>query len=207
MFTNNPLRNNYPKYRDIATIITLILAIIAIRLAAEIDAIAPFKASVEIPMVAVEDIPITQQGKKKPPPPKPAVPIPSDSETIPEEETIEPIEFDFFAQNGDDGGGGLGNEGVGAVVRVPPRPISWVIPELPQKEKKKGIKGEVKVSIQIDASGNVIDAVVVENTTGSELCAQSAIKAALASRFIPAKVNGKAQKDWLVMPYRFNLAN
>lgn len=206
MFTNNPLRNKYARHRDISTIIALIIVIVSIRLAAEIDAIRPLDTKVDIPLVSVEEIPVTQQGKKKPPPPKPAVPIPSDDENIPTEETIEPIEFDFFAETGDDGGGGVGDEGVGAIVRVPPRPIAWVIPEYPEQEKKKGVKGEVKVSIQIDATGNVIDAVVVENTTGSELCAQSAIKAALASRFIPAKINGKAQKDWLVMPYRFDLS-
>ena len=33
------------------------------------------------------------------------------------------------------------------MVRVPPRPISWVIPELPQKEKKKGFYAEVPVSL------------------------------------------------------------
>ena len=198
MFTNNPLRKNYPKNRDKALIAALVITIVSIRLAAEIDALQPFEAPVEIPQVSVEDIPLTSQSKKKPPPPKPAVPIPSDNEDIPTEETIEPIEFEFYAENSDDG--------AGAVVRVPPRPIAWVIPEYPEREKKKGVKGEVKVSIQIDASGNVIDAVVVENTTCSELCAQSAIKAALASRFIPAKVNGIAREDWLVMPYRFDLS-
>lgn len=198
MFTINPLRKNYPKNRDISTIIALIICIITIRLAAEIDALKPFEPDVEIPTVSVEDIPITRQGKKKPPPQKPAVPIPSDKEDIPEEETIEPIEFEFFVDNGADG--------VGTPTRVPPRPIAWVIPEYPEKEKKKGIKGEVKISIQIDDKGKVVDAVVVENTTGSELCAQSAIKAALASRFIPARVNGIPKEDWLIMPYRFDLS-
>ncbi|MFQ5631449.1 MAG: TonB family protein [bacterium] len=206
MFTINPLRKNYQKNRDISFIIALVICIISIRLAAEIDAINPYATDVEIPLVSVENIPITHQGKKKPPPPKPAVPIPSDSEDIPSEETIEPIDFDFFVDNGDAGGGGLGDEGVGAPARVPPRPIAWVIPEYPEKEKKKGIKGEVKISIQIDVTGKVIDAVVVENTTGSELCAQSAIRAALASRFIPAKINGKPEEDWLIMPYRFDLS-
>jgi protein TonB len=198
MFTINPLRKNYSKNRDISIIVALIISIITIRLAAEIDALKPFEPEVEIPTVSVEDIPITRQGKKKPPPQKPAVPIPSDREDIPEEETIEPIEFDFFVDNGADG--------VGTPTRVPPRPIAWVIPEYPEKEKKRGIKGEVKISIQIDEKGRVVDAVVVENTTGSELCAQSAIRAALASRFIPAKVNGKPQEDWLIMPYRFDLS-
>ncbi|MFQ5631876.1 MAG: TonB family protein [bacterium] len=206
MFTINPLRKNYSRNRDISTIIALVLCIVAIRLAAEIDAIKSFVPEVEIPLVAVENIPVTHQGKSKPPPPKPAVPIPSDSEDIPSEVTIEPIDFEFFVDNGDAGGGGLGDEGVGAPNRVPPRPIAWVIPEYPEKEKKKGIKGEVKVSIQIDVSGSVVDAVVVENTTGSELCAQSAVRAALASRFIPAKVNGVPKEDWLIMPYRFDLS-
>jgi protein TonB len=206
MFTTNKLRREYSKNRDISTIAALLVCIISIRLAAEIDAIKYFEPDVEIPAVTVENIPITHQGKKKPPPPRPVVPIPSDDEDIPAEETIEPIDLEFFVDNGADGGGGLGEEGVGAPVRTPPRPIAWVIPEYPEKAKKKGGKGEVKISIQIDASGKVVDAVVIENTTGSDLCAQSAIRAALASRFIPAKVNGKAKEDWLIMPYRFDLS-
>ena len=206
MFTINKLRREYPKNRDISLILALIFGIVTIRLAAEIDVIEIFKTDVEIPLVTVENIPITHQGRKKRPPQRPAVPIPSDSDDIPLEETIEPIELDFFADNGADGGGGLGDFGFGAPTRIPPRPIAWVIPEYPEKEKKKGVKGEVKVSIQIDVTGKVIDAVVIDNTTGSQLCAQSAIRAARASRFIPAKVDGKPKEDWLIMPYRFDLS-
>lgn len=206
MFTHNKLRQDYPRNRDLSLIVSLVICIVLIRVAAEIDALQYETPEVTIPPVTVENIPITHQGKKKPPPPRPVVPIPSDSEDIPSEETIEPIELEFFVDNAADGGGGEGEAGVGSPTRTPPRPIAWVIPEYPEKEKKRGVKGEVKVSIQIDATGRVIDAVVIENTTGSELCAQSALKAALASRFIPAKVNGKPKADWLIMPYRFDLS-
>jgi protein TonB len=205
--TINKDRLNYLRNRDVAFIVALVLCIIMIRLAAEIDAFTINESDVEIPPVVVENIPVTHQGKKKPPPARPAVPIPSESEDIPEDETIEPIEFDFYADNGEDGGGGAGEEGVGAPVLVPPRPIAWVIPEFPEKEKKKGVKGEVKLSIEINAAGRVVNAIVLENSTGSELCAQSAIRAAMASRFLPAKKDGKPTNYWWQMPFRFDLPN
>lgn len=202
----NKLRRDYPRNRDISLIVALVLCTVAARLAAELDAFAPAFDDSVIPAVMVEHVPVTLQGKRKPPPPRPAVPVPSDNDEIPAEETIEPIDLDYYADNGADGGAGIGDVGIGGPTQVPPRPIAWVIPEYPKKVRKKGIKGEVKVSIEIDVTGRVIDAVVIENTTGSELCAQSAIKAALASRFIPARENGKPKKDWLIMPYRFDLS-
>ena len=45
--------------------------------------------------ILVQDIPITSQGVFKPPPPKPAVPIPSEDETIPIDETIEETNLNF----------------------------------------------------------------------------------------------------------------
>ena len=45
--------------------------------------------------IIVEDIPITKQGAYRPPPQKPAVPIPAEDESIPEDETIEVTNLDF----------------------------------------------------------------------------------------------------------------
>ncbi len=205
MFTENPFRKQYQKNLERSYVITLVLTILLVRLSASIE-IHPIEPVAEIPSIAVEEIPPTQQGKKRPLPPKPAIPIPSEEEWIPEEETIEPIQFTFRSPTGADGGGGLSDAGIGAPTIIPPRPIAWVIPEYPEEDRKKGVKGEVKLSIQIDSTGKVIEAIVIENTTGSERCAQAARRAALASRFIPARKGGKAINYWLIQPYRFDLS-
>ncbi|MGH7599374.1 MAG: hypothetical protein ACREOI_23695 [bacterium] len=48
---------------------------------------------------------------------------------------------------------------------------------------------------------------IVENTTSSERCAQAALRAALASRFTPARNTQGPVKYWLIQPYRFDLKN
>jgi len=203
--TINKDREDYPKIRDISFIVTLVICILCFRLAAEVSVFGVDEIDIEIPQITVANIPVTMQGKKKPPPAKPAVPVPSESDEIPEDETIEPIEFDFYA-DGEDGGGGTGDFGVGAPVITPPRPIAWVIPEFPEKDKKKGIKGEVTLSIEINADGRVVNAIILENSTGSDLCAKSAIKAALASRFLPARKDGIPTTYWQQQPYRFDIS-
>jgi len=205
MLLKNPLRENYVRNRDLSWIISLLTVIILIRVAAVVD-VRTVEPEVEIPQITVEEIPVTHQGRKRPLPPRPAVPIPSEDEDIPEEETIEPFEFQFHSKKGEDGGGGSQDVGVGAPTIIPPRPIAWVIPEYPEEEKKRGVKGEIKLSIQIDSTGKVIEAIVLENGTGSEKCAQAAIRAALASRFIPARKGGKPTSYWLIQPYRFDIS-
>ncbi len=204
MFTNNPLRKSYQKNIEIGYVLALVLCIVLIRWAASVNIeVSPVKG--EVPVVTVEPIPKTEQGKRRPLPPRPAVPIPSEDDIIPEEETIEPIKFQFYSHAGDEGGGGAQDEGIGAPTIVPPRPIAWVIPEYPEEDRKKGVKGEIKLSLQIDSTGKVIDAIVIENQTSSQKCAQAAIRAALASRFIPAMKGGKPTSYWLIQSYRFDL--
>lgn len=199
-------REQYPKKRDLSFIVSLIIGIISIRLAAEIDAVPKLEIEAELPVVAVEHIPVTRQGKRKPPPPRPAVPVPVENDDIPEEETIDPVDVAYFANDGADGGAGTEDDGIGTQGIVPPRPIAWVIPEYPDKERKRGVRGEVTLSLEIDARGRVVEAIVLENSTGSDLCAEAAKRAALASRFIPAKKLGKPTTYWLIQPYRFDLS-
>ncbi|MCI0695297.1 energy transducer TonB [candidate division KSB1 bacterium] len=157
-------------------------------------------------ILTVENIPpqTRQFGARRPPPPRPAIPIPTESEMIPEDETIEPTTLDLsigeIASSGD-------AEGIGGGQIIPPRPLVFVVPEFSEEDRKKNIHGEVKVSLEIDVTGKVVKAVVIENTTGSGRCAQAALRAALASRFTPARNVQGPVKYWLIQPYRFDLKN
>jgi TonB family protein len=155
-------------------------------------------------VLQVENIPPTRQpGARRPPPPRPALPIPSESETIPEDETIAPTTLDFSLGQM----ASAGNfDGIGGQT-APPRPIAFVVPEYPESDRKKEIRGEVKVSLEIDVTGKVVKAIVIENTTGSMLCAEAARRAALASRFMPAHDARGPIKYWLIQPYRFDFQN
>jgi protein TonB len=161
-------------------------------------------AEVDLPQVTinVEDVPLTRQSRRPQPPPKPTVPIPSDEENIPEDVTIEETElryttiFDFSP----------GSAPPFAGIKItPPRPIAWVFPEYPEDEKKRGVQGEVKLSIHIDEDGKVTEVVVLDNTTGSQKCQQAAVAAAYGSRFYPAKEGARTIDYWITQPYRFDL--
>ena len=47
-------------------------------------------------IIELEQIPETRQERRPPPPPRPVVPIPTDSEDIPDDVTIETTELDLF---------------------------------------------------------------------------------------------------------------
>ncbi|MFQ5771912.1 MAG: energy transducer TonB [bacterium] len=194
------LKSYYSLNLKKSLIITLAFFILLIylspRLDVELEEIEPSNVIIDI-----ENIPVTHQIKRTPPPPKPMIPVPSDDETIPEDLTIEETTLKYttiFDYTPD----GFGMSGIRT---TPPRPIAWVFPEYPEEEKKKGVQGVVKLSIHINDKGKVIEVVVLDNTTGSQKCAQAAIDAAFGSRFFPAKEGSKPINYWITQPYRFDL--
>jgi len=170
-----------------------------------------FKNKIDAPFVPqdfilmVEDIPETQQNNAPPPPPKmPAVPV--ESEEIIEllEEIVFEIEsLDFFDVPPmpvfDTGPVG---------VSVGPRQILEKWPEYPDSEKKKGREGVIEMRILVDERGDVVDAQIVKNTTGSKLLEEISIKAALGCKFQPAR-DGKNMPIpvWTSRQYTFSVRN
>jgi TonB family protein len=159
---------------------------------------SPGRVNIEL---AVESVPITHQGGRPTPPPRPVVPVPVDDPAVPEDATIEVTELDFaiWPYNPEGNGGPVG----GHARIVPPRPIAEVFPEYPESARKKGLKGIVKLSLFVDVLGGVTEVVVISNSTGSDECAQEAIKAARASRFLPARQQGRAVATWMMREYGF----
>jgi TonB family protein len=194
---------NYRRRLELGLIVALSMSLLVFYFMRDWRMVTSLPESQPI-VLTVENIPQTRQpGMRRPPPPRPAIPIPSESEAIPEDETIEPTTLDLsigpIASTGDfDGIGGQ---------TIPPRPLAFVVPEYPEDDRKKEIRGEVKVSLEIDATGKVAKAVVIENTTGSARCAEAARRAALASRFMPARDARGPVKYWLIQPYRFDFQN
>ncbi len=151
--------------------------------------------------ITVEEIPVTRQIGAQKPPVRPAVPIPSDDITMPEDITIDDTELDL-SRGSSIAGSGLIFE---PVQIIQPRPLFEVIPEYPEELQKKGIEGTVKLSLHIDANGSVINVIVIENSTGSEACANAARVAALKGRYIPAKKDGQPTDLWITRTYTFGL--
>ncbi|MCP4726883.1 MAG: TonB family protein [bacterium] len=149
----------------------------------------------------VYDIPETTQAQKKMPPrPKlPAVPIPSDIEELLDEMEYEVETLDFVD---------LPEMPVfdmaGTSVAMGPKPYHFKLPDIPDSEKKKKKNGEIVVRMKVSEKGDVIDHEVVKNTTGSTVLEEVAVKAALHTRFTPAK-NRKNQPItvWTQTTYYF----
>jgi len=59
--------------------------------------------------------------------------------------------------------------------------------------------------LHIDKSGQVINVVILENTTESTRCANAAKEAARKGRYIPAKKNGEPTDLWITRTYTFGL--
>lgn len=150
-------------------------------------------------IIDVENIPVTRQTRRTPPPPKPTVPVPSDDETIPEDETIE--ETTLKVTNIFDYTDGL--PGITGITETPPKRLKMVFPEYPDGEGKKGVVGFVRLSLHIDKKGKVVEVVVLENTTNSDKYAQNAIDAAFDTPFSPAKEGNKSVSSWFPLRYDF----
>lgn len=194
----------YARNLDIGFILSLLAIIGCFRLLTFID-IEILTPSPPLIAISVENIPQTRHGKKQKPPPTPPVPIPSDEDDIPEDETIEPIDLKFFAEGDQDGGAGNDLFGFGGDDVTPPRPLAWVVPEYPEIDKDKGIKGKVRMSLEINEEGKVLSVTVIDNETRSKACENAAVAAARASRFLPAKKDGKPVSFWLMHEIYFDL--
>lgn len=198
------LRSSYSLNLKKSAVLTLLIFNLLFFLFPKFNLESPEPDMETIITIDVENIPATRQTKQASPPPKPSVPIPTDDESIPEDDTIEETDlkyaniFDYTTST---------LPGMTGLNVTPPRPVAWVFPEFPESEKNSSVQGIVKLSIHVNERGQVTEVVVLENTTGSLKCSDAAVAAAYGSRFLPAKYGGKAVSFWITQPYRFDIRN
>ncbi len=203
MVHKNPrvdLRGQYKGVFEKALILSLAIHLFIFLTYTEVE-VKPYETIAKQVVVEVQDIPETQQLKKLPPPPRPAVPIESESEDLPEDVTIEttdlrvdvappppppPMADEFVAYD------------------TPPKLIRLVKPKYPDIARKAGIEGMVILKILVDVDGKVIDARVLKSL-GNVGCDEAAVKAAKKCLFEPALQRDKPVKVWVSYPVRFIL--
>jgi TonB family protein len=202
---SNQIKNSpheqYQILLEKSTILALLLVIILFLIFPKIKVDKPIEMKRIGTVLTLEEIPVTRQGSARKPPPRPVVPIPSEDDIIPDDVTIDDTELSFenFAST-------LGSGSALEPISIfQPRPIFEVIPEYSEDLQKKGIEGVVKLHLHIDQSGQVIDVIILENTTGSAVCANAAKEAALKGRYIPAKKDDKPTDLWIARTYTFGL--
>lgn len=203
MVHKNPkvdLRGQYKEVFEKALILSLALHLFVFLTYTKVE-VKPYETIAKQVVVEVQNIPETQQLKKLPPPPRPAVPIESESEDLPEDATIEitdlrvdvappppppPMADEFVAYD------------------TPPKLIKLVKPKYPDIARKAGIEGMVILKILVDTDGHVMDAIVLKSL-GNVGCDEAAIEAARQCLFEPALQRDKPVRVWVSYPVRFVL--
>lgn len=149
-------------------------------------------------MVYTDVIPqTTQSGRRRPrPPDRPAVPIEAEVEEMAEDVTIDFDEISFS-----DLPPIPGNVRGIPDVTIGPRMIKQVLPSISDKDKKKGVKGSIDLSVEVDPNGKVIDVIVLKTTINNPDVIKSVVEAAYKSFYIPAKRGLKNVKDRTFIKY------
>ena len=95
--------------------------------------------------------------------------------------------------------------GINEFVKVEKLPeiVEAAKPDYPEAAKKAGIEAKVFVKVLVGKDGNPKKAVVIKSE--NEIFNQSAIDAAMKSKFTPAINKGEKIAVWVVLPYKYIL--
>ncbi|MDW7682144.1 MAG: energy transducer TonB [bacterium] len=204
------LRLKYKKAIELSLVISLALCIIIFQAFKKFEHKKSIQ-DVEIIKIEAEEIPQTQQEKLPPPPSRPAIPIESESEDIPEDATIEETDIDFDEvpappppppETDPD-------EIIFVPYDEPPEPIGGFAAiqrnlKYPEIARKAGIEGTVIIYAQISDKGDVIRTRVIK-ALGQSGCNEAAIEAIQSVKWRPAKQRDKPVTVWVSVPVRFKL--
>lgn len=213
-FTKNPkydLRAQYSRVMQLAIVGSLSVTILAMHGARSLNFASP---KVEQPDLYIEvaEIPPTEQIKRPPPPERPAVPIPSESEDIPDDATIESTELALSdlpppppppTNDGDD-------PEIFVAYDEPPEIIGGYAAlvaalEYPELARKAGIEGLVVVSAVIDENGKILSAEIAKGLGDKAGFEKAAIKAIKSVKWKPAYQRDRPIKVRFAIPVRFRL--
>ncbi len=150
-----------------------------------------------IPAIEILEIPITRQKPHNtlPPPSKPIIPIGSDNIEILSDVSLNTE--NILSSNDSTAFGDFLSD---MPLSFRPKQILEVIPQNVDKD----IKGEVILQLKINADGKVSNYRIVKNSTNSNQCIDSAIRAAKRSIWESAIINNRPVEYWIEKIYKFN---
>jgi len=204
------LRLKFRRVMEIAAIVALLLCILLLQGFSKFER-KESAQKVVTSKIEVAEIPQTQQEKLPPPPSRPAIPIESESEDIPDDATIEEtnINFDEVPPPPPPPPAEEEDQIVFIPYDEPPQPIGGFAAiqkelEYPEIARKAGIEGTVIIYAKISTTGEVINTRVVK-PLGNSGCNEAAIKAIKAVKWKPAMQRDKAVMVWVSVPVKFKL--
>ena len=207
------LRIGYRKRIELALALILALSVVAFYSARHLD-YGPQKDLGDVNIVIeVADIPQTEQIHRPPPPPRPVVPVPSESEDIPDDLTIESTELDLTElppppppKVEDDIEGGFvfvpydeAPEMIGGNAAL----LKYLV--YPELARKAGIQGTVMIGALIGTDGRVIKTTVLKSSGTNIGFEEAAMNAVMKTKWRPAKQRDRKVKVWMAIPVRFKL--
>jgi protein TonB len=163
-------------------------------------------------VIQIEDLPETRQISRPPPPPRPAVPIETESEDVPDDVTIEttdleledvPVDLPPPPPAGSEEAP-FEEEEILEVWKVEqkPRLLRRALPVYPQFALRAGLQGSVMLKVLLGKDGK---AESVRMLKGEEIFRKSAEDAVRKFLFEPARQSDRPVKVWLVIPIHFKL--
>jgi protein TonB len=211
--TKNPKANLKLKYKlmmEIGLIVALAICILLFQAFKKFKAAEVTEKKVDLKM-EVAEIPQTEQIKMPPPPSRPAIPIESESDEIPEDETIEITELDLSELPPPPPPPPTDEDAATIFVPYdePPAPMggfaaiqrNLVYPEI---ARKAGVEGKVVVHVQISEKGDVVNTKILQSL-GNNGCDEAAIAAIKSVKWKPAMQRDRPVKVWVAIPVVFKL--
>ncbi len=203
------LKLKYKKNIELGLIISLILNIVLLQGFKKFEA-RKVRRSVNLGIITVEEIPQTQQEKKASAPSRPSVPIASEDEDIPEDETIDETIFDEFTEFEEPPPPPeISEDEIPEFIAFDKRPEpiggqAAILKNLvyPQVAQRAGITGTVVVRALIDEKGNVVMAKALNEL---EMCTEAAVEAIKKTKFYPALQRDRPVKATISIPVVFQL--
>ncbi len=202
------IKLQYRRLIELGLIVSLILHIFLMQASKKFIVKSSIK-EVKIAALQVEEIPQTLQEKQAAAPSRPSVPIASEDENIPEDETIEFTDLDLNSEPPPPPPPPSGDDDIFAFVPhdEDPMPIGGFEAiqralKYPDFARKAGVEGEVKVMVQVDENGNVTNHKVVVPLVG---CDEAAVTAIKSVKWRPAMQRDRPVKVWVMIPVEFRL--
>jgi protein TonB len=204
------LKLRYNRVIELGLVASLVICIVLFQAFKKFEQREIEEQTVDI-KIEVAEIPPTEQSKLPPPPSRPAVPIESESDDIPEDETIEVTDLDLSELPPPPPPPTTDDEAATIFVPFddPPQPIggfaaiqrNLVYPEI---ARKAGVEGRVMVHVQIDEKGKVVNTRILQSL-GNNGCDDAAIAAIKKVRWKPAMQRDRPVKVWVAIPVVFKL--
>jgi protein TonB len=200
------LRAQYPKNLEIGLVAALAFLVLAFYFTPSFGEGFELEKNVDI-TVEVEDIPQTKIDTAPPPPARPSIPVASDDDDIPEDETLDDSIFEFDSpQDLAPPPPLVEEEEVVPFFKVSKKPevIKKVQPEYPDLARRAGIEGKVVCKIVVGKDGLVKSATVIKSIPMLDDAALAAVKQWV---FSPGEQRDRKVQVNMTVPIDFRLKN